>query len=118
MSPQARDRSFDEMASRLASGDISRLEALKWLGAALLGGALAFTPKVAGAAAPCPEGQRKCGSDIFGDPECYDPTTEFCCHSHGRTARCLRATQQCCFLEGGPICQNIGAFCSTRVRFG
>src|SRR4051812_25766638 len=50
MSPEARERSFDEMASGLASGGMSRLEALKWLGAALLGGALAFTPKVAEAA--------------------------------------------------------------------
>jgi hypothetical protein len=39
--------SFDELAVGLSSGDLSRREALKWLGAALLGGALAFTPKVA-----------------------------------------------------------------------
>jgi hypothetical protein len=47
MTKEAGERTFDELASLLASGDISRLEALKWLGAALLGGALAFTPKVA-----------------------------------------------------------------------
>jgi hypothetical protein len=50
MTKEAGERSFDELASLLASGDISRLEALKWLGAALLGGALAFTPKAAEAA--------------------------------------------------------------------
>jgi hypothetical protein len=50
MSKEVRERSFDELASSLASGDISRREALKWLAAALLGGALAFTPKVAEAA--------------------------------------------------------------------
>jgi hypothetical protein len=50
VSQETANRYFDELASRLASGDISRLEALKWLGAALLGGALAFTPKRAEAA--------------------------------------------------------------------
>ena len=53
MSAEARERSFDALASRLASGSISRGEALKWMGAALLGGAaLAFTPKLAEAAPP------------------------------------------------------------------
>jgi hypothetical protein len=47
MTKEAGERSFDELASGLASGSISRAKALKWLGAALLGGALAFTPKVA-----------------------------------------------------------------------
>jgi hypothetical protein len=51
MAPEARERSFDQLATGLASGDISRREALKWMGAALLGGAaLAFTPKRAEAA--------------------------------------------------------------------
>ena len=53
MSPEARERSFDEVARGLGSGGMSRREALKWMGAALLGGAmLAFTPKVAEAAEP------------------------------------------------------------------
>jgi hypothetical protein len=47
MTKEAGERSFDELASGLASGSLSRGKALKWLGAALLGGALAFTPKVA-----------------------------------------------------------------------
>src|SRR5215208_4658126 len=37
MTKEAGELSFDELASRLASGDISRHEALNWLGAALLG---------------------------------------------------------------------------------
>jgi hypothetical protein len=52
MSPEAREHSFDEVARGLGSGGMSRREALKWMGAALLGGALAFTPKVAKAAPP------------------------------------------------------------------
>jgi len=75
----ARDSSLDELASGLASGDISRLEALKWLGAALLGGAaLAFTPKVAEAAR---------GSFCF-DTQNLQP--EFCSSSRKTCEEALR----------------------------
>jgi hypothetical protein len=50
MARQTTESSFDELTRGLASGGVSRREALKWLGATLLGGALAFTPKVAEAA--------------------------------------------------------------------
>jgi hypothetical protein len=50
VSKETTNRYFDEVAIALGSGGVSRREALKWLGAALLGGALAFTPKVAEAA--------------------------------------------------------------------
>jgi hypothetical protein len=40
MSPEARERSFDELARGLASGSISRGKALKLMGAALVGGTL------------------------------------------------------------------------------
>ena len=50
MARQTTESSFDDLTRGLASGGVSRREALKWLGAALLGGALAFTPKVAEAA--------------------------------------------------------------------
>src|SRR5215208_973392 len=71
MAPEARERSFDALATGLASGSISRGRALKLMGAALLGGALSFIPKVA-EAAPL----RKC--DRAG--ECQNGS---CC---GRTA--------------------------------
>jgi len=54
--------SFDELAKELASGGVSRREALMWLGAALLGSALAFTPKVAEAKPHCWCYQRANGS--------------------------------------------------------
>jgi hypothetical protein len=41
MSPEARERSFDALATGLASGSISRGRALKLMGAALIGGTLA-----------------------------------------------------------------------------
>ena len=40
MSPEARERSFDELARGLANGNISRGKALRLMGAALLGSAL------------------------------------------------------------------------------
>ena len=52
MTKEAGERSFDELASGLASGSLSRGKALRLMGAALLGGAFAFTPKVAEAAPP------------------------------------------------------------------
>jgi hypothetical protein len=48
MSPQeAREHSFDELARGLASGTLSRGKALRLMGAALVGGALASLPRVA-----------------------------------------------------------------------
>jgi hypothetical protein len=41
MSQETTNRSFDELASGLASGSISRGKALKLMGAALVGGTLA-----------------------------------------------------------------------------
>jgi len=44
MGEQTRERSFDELAKGLASGTLSRGKALRLMGAALLGGALASLP--------------------------------------------------------------------------
>src|ERR671932_1968036 len=53
MSPEARERSFDELARGLANGSISRRKALRLMGAALVGGALASIPRVALAQGTC-----------------------------------------------------------------
>jgi len=120
MTEEARERSFDSLARGLASGDVSRRDALKWLGAALLGGALAFTPKVAEAASPCGTGNRACGRNQFGEPICYDPDVFFCCKTHTESGSvsniCTRSTQQCCITANGANCQTVGATCSGRVR--
>jgi hypothetical protein len=47
MSPEATERSFDELARGLASGTLSRGKAIRWMGGALLGAALASFPGVA-----------------------------------------------------------------------
>src|SRR5215213_8308633 len=51
--------SFDELTKGLATGAVSRRKALRWMGSALVGAALASVPGVAWAA--CPEGQTRCG---------------------------------------------------------
>ena len=58
MSEETRNRYFDELASGLASGSISRRKALRLMGAALVGGTLASIPGIAGAAP-----KQKCTSD-------------------------------------------------------
>jgi hypothetical protein len=40
MSPEARERAFDDLATQMASGSISRGKALRLMGAALVGGTL------------------------------------------------------------------------------
>jgi hypothetical protein len=62
MSPEARDHSFDELTRGLASGTLSRGKALRLMGAALVGGALASIPGIASAKPNKPEGA-KCNHD-------------------------------------------------------
>src|SRR5919107_5505571 len=60
MSPEARERSFDEIAVGLSSGTLSRSKALKLVGAALVGGLLASLPGIAQAAPPLCSHHRPC----------------------------------------------------------
>src|SRR5215211_4604175 len=62
MTKEAGERSFDELASGLASGNISRGKALRLMGAALVGGVLASIPGMAGAA-PKPKCPACAGSE-------------------------------------------------------
>ena len=68
MSEETRGRSFDELASGLASGTLSRGKALRLMGAALVGGVLASIPRAAVAA-----------------PRCKQPSTCCTCHLEDRT---------------------------------
>ena len=121
MTEETRERSFDALARGLASGDVSRRDALRWLGAALLGGALAFTPKVAEAAG-CGGGLRACGrNEQTGEPICIDPDVFFCCKTHAVfgtvTDICTRGTEQCCITANGATCEPVGTTsCTGRVR--
>ena len=84
--PRRVDHSLDELARGLASGTVSRGKAIRWMGSALVGAALASVPGVAWAA--CPEGQTRCGD------RCVNlQTNERHCGSCSN--RC-RSTQTCC----------------------
>ena len=103
MSPEPRDHSFDELTRGLASGTLSRGKALRLMGAALVGGALASIPGIAGAK-PKPAGA-KCKHDH----QCASGT----CSS---TGTCAAA----CVSDGG-ACTADGECCSrlcVEVREG
>jgi hypothetical protein len=96
MSPEARERSFDELASGLASGSISRGRALKLMGAALVGGTLASLG--IGAAAADPPGCTPNGKDCKRDKQCCSGN----CSSGGKC------------VGGGVGCAALGAHCTTN----
>src|SRR5919199_924837 len=75
MSPEARERSFDELACGLASGTLSRAKALRLMGAALVGGVLASIPRVAVAATCSPSGCCECE---LADPETFQVVRKKC----------------------------------------
>jgi hypothetical protein len=68
MSPEARERSFDELARGLASGSVSRRRALRLMGAALVGGTLASLG-IAEAAAD-PPGCKRAGKHCTRGTQC------------------------------------------------
>jgi hypothetical protein len=84
MSPETRERSFDELAIRLASGSVSRRKALRMMGAALVGGAMASIPGMAWAAKGGGGGKSSCakyctslfGGDTAAQAECTSQGTK------------------------------------------
>src|SRR5919199_113537 len=96
------ETSFDELAKGLASGTITRGQALKLAGAAILGTTLAsLLPRLAFAQSGCPEDLEPCGSG------CCDITEE-CCAG----VVCCDATEECCAgvcCEPGKVC--VGGQC-------
>ena len=60
MSPEARERSFDELARGLASGTVTRGKALRLMGAALVGGTLASLGIGEAAADECKRNGKAC----------------------------------------------------------
>ena len=103
--------SFDELAVGLSSGTLSRGKAIKLMGAALLGGVLAFTPKVADAF-PI-HNPHKCNSA----GEC---TTGTCCAGTccGEGAKggvtCIPAAPAC--QQGGRHKGRVGTLCATTTE--
>jgi hypothetical protein len=95
MPERTRERSFDELAKGLAGGTVSRRKALRLMGAALVGGALASFPGAAWAAKGGGGGKSACakycktlfGGDTAAQAEC--------------TAQGTKGTGPC-FACGGP----------------
>ena len=75
------EHSFDELAKGLADGSVSRRQALRWIGGALVGGLLASIP---GAAAFAQQPSTFCGSGY-----CYPPGV---CDKGGGRPRCVCPT--------------------------
>jgi hypothetical protein len=109
------EHSFDELARGLASGSVSRRKALRLMGAALVGGALASIPGVAWGEPPsggldCPAGRTRCTSG---------GSNSVCCRCSERNPRCPSGTTcSCCgtrhAFDQGPqecICCPTGQIC-------
>jgi hypothetical protein len=98
MSPVAREHSFDELTRGMASGSISRGKALRLMGAALVGGALASIG--IGEAAADPPGCKRNGKVCTKDKVCCSKN---CDSSSGTCA------------DAPPTCGSIGATCTINT---
>jgi hypothetical protein len=102
VNPGKLNHSFDDLTKGLASGTISRLEAVRLLGAALVGSALASIPGVAWAQGkPCPQGTRLCP-----DRTCV-PVGQ-ACGSRGCPPGQIREQGQCVCPPGTTYCPDRG----------
>jgi hypothetical protein len=106
MSEETSNRYFDELTSGLASGSLSRRKALRLMGAALIGGALASIPGIVKAAPfTCPPGPApvECRRATIG-PECCT-LGQVCCRHPPPPGRGRRIKQclapEICFALGG-----------------
>jgi hypothetical protein len=136
MTEDARERTFDELASALANGTISRRRALKLAGAAMLGstGLLAFFPRKAAAQTlgGCPEDEpaisdRRCPTNECGPADCPSPVLAcLCAVTVSGKKRCVNfqdvlcpASDQCdsnADCEGEEVCIKMGGCCEGRRR--
>jgi hypothetical protein len=95
MATQTTESSLDELAKGLATGTLSRGKAIRWMGGALLGAALASFPGVAWANDRCSQGQTRCGD------RCVDLKTN---ERHCGSCRNRCGTKQTCC---GGRCVNL-----------
>jgi hypothetical protein len=139
VSQEATNRTFDELASGLASGTLSRGKALKLMGAALLGGTLASVVGIGEAAADrggckrngkhCKRGTQCCsgfcsssgtcvgglGGGCAPDGEQCGNVNAFCCSGNCCNGRCRAAASRIiCTCNDGAV-TNI---CSSTLGLG
>jgi hypothetical protein len=103
MSEETRERSFDELARGLASGELSRRKALRLMGAALVGGTLASLGigGVAAADEECKPNGKKCRKNSQ------------CCSGNCESGTCAAA----CVPNGG-TCAIGSQCCSGNCKSG
>ena len=97
MARETRESSFDELAKGLASGTVSRGKALRWIGSALGGVALASVPGVAWATDCKPYGRR-----CTGDRQCCSRNCIRNPSGEGRICGCPTGRTRC-----GDRCVNL-----------
>ena len=132
MGEQTSERSFDELAKGLASGTLSRGKALKLMGAALVGGALASLPGGAwashkgtphgggGGGGGRPQGDRGCPNtgEVRVNGQCTCPSTastlcgRSCVNTATDAANCGACGETC---TGGRSC--VGGQCVCRSGY-
>jgi hypothetical protein len=107
MSQQTTNRYFDELASGLASGSISRGKALRLMGAALVGGTLASLGigQVAAADDECKPLEKKCRKN------------NQCCSGNCSKSGTSRSGT-CACQENGGSCANNSQCCSGNCASG
>ena len=104
--------SFDELAVGLSSGTLSRGKALKLMGAALVGGALASTPSIAEAAPkPKPAGKKCKSDDQCSSGRCLSGVCSglFACGRCGKNCACVvleDGSIACVDCPGGQVCSG------------
>jgi hypothetical protein len=108
MSPEARERSFDALATGLASGSISRGRALRLMGAALVGGALGSLG-IGEAAADRP-GCKRTGKVCTKDKVCCSGN---CDGVIGTCAACPPGTKLCSNGQCASCCAEDCSGCAT-----
>jgi len=101
---------LDELAKGLAGGTVSRRKALRLLGAALVGGALASIPGAAWSKQQLVKGKKPKGECVEGTTLCGGVccVTEFCCG--GENGVCCGAPNTTC-VNGECVCQPGLAAC-------
>jgi len=130
VNPTEGDHPLDEVAKSLATGTVSRRQAVRWMGGALLGSVLAIVPGVEAFAAPkpakgrCPTGFVNCrgtcvktqsNSSHCGGCFIQCSQNETCCG--GQCSDLCSDSSNCGFCGNtcpeGRVCQGCGCVCQS-----
>jgi|SRR5215203_6011413 len=109
--------SFDELAKGLANGTLSRGKAIRLVGGALLGAALASVPGVAWADDRCSEGQTRCG-DRCVNLQRNERHCGSCFHRCAEGEECVSGVCQGSCLSNGGSCTSGSECCSGNCKGG